>query len=104
MHGGLPFIGVSVLVYGVVGAVVIAGKALRRCRRARPILWQLQLQRCSLRDHTVKEVWMHNLGQDFQTHDDARPRPAEVVMLDHIDLARPHRLELPPTVLFDQGV
>lgn len=36
MHGGLPFIGVSVLVYGVVGAVVIAGKSLRRCRRARP--------------------------------------------------------------------
>ncbi len=36
MHGGLPFIGVSVLVYGVVGAVAIAREALRRCRRARP--------------------------------------------------------------------
>lgn len=37
MHGGLPFIGVSVLVYGVVGAVVIVRAALRRCRRARPV-------------------------------------------------------------------
>lgn len=36
MHGGLPFIGVSVLVYGVVGAVVIARAALRRRGRARP--------------------------------------------------------------------
>lgn len=32
MHGGLPVIGLSVLVYGVVGAVVIAREALRRCR------------------------------------------------------------------------
>jgi hypothetical protein len=37
MHGGLPFIGVSVLVYGVVGAVVIARAAVRRCRRSRPV-------------------------------------------------------------------
>jgi hypothetical protein len=36
MHGGLPVIGMSVLVYGVVGAVVIARDALRRCRRTRP--------------------------------------------------------------------
>ncbi|SCK56595.1 hypothetical protein H180DRAFT_05259 [Streptomyces sp. WMMB 322] len=34
MHGGLPFIGVSVLVYGLVGAVVIVRAALRRRRRA----------------------------------------------------------------------
>lgn len=31
MHGGLPFIGVSVLVYGLVGAVVIARDAVWRC-------------------------------------------------------------------------
>lgn len=37
MHGGLPFIGVSVLVYGVVGAVVLAREAVRRCRRAEPV-------------------------------------------------------------------
>ena len=33
MHGGLPLIGVSVLVYGVVGAVVIARAVARRCGR-----------------------------------------------------------------------
>jgi hypothetical protein len=33
MHGGLPLIGVSVLVYGVVGAVVIARAVVRRCGR-----------------------------------------------------------------------
>jgi len=33
MHGGLPVIGVSVLVYGAVGALVIAREALQRCRR-----------------------------------------------------------------------
>lgn len=33
MHGGLPVIGISVLVYGAVGAVVIAREGLRRCRR-----------------------------------------------------------------------
>lgn len=32
MHGGLPVIGVSVLVYGAVGALVIAREALQRCR------------------------------------------------------------------------
>lgn len=36
MHGGLPVIGVSVLVYGLVGAVVILRDALRRCRPGRP--------------------------------------------------------------------
>ncbi|OEV12803.1 hypothetical protein K378_01619 [Streptomyces sp. Amel2xB2] len=36
MHGGLPFIGVSVLVYGIVGAVVIAREAARRCLGLRP--------------------------------------------------------------------
>lgn len=35
MHGGLPFIGVSVLVYGAVGAAVIARAALRRRRSPR---------------------------------------------------------------------
>lgn len=35
MHGGLPLIGVSVLVYGVVGAVVIARAVVRRCGRGR---------------------------------------------------------------------
>jgi hypothetical protein len=35
MHGGLPVIGISVLVYGAVGAVVIAREGLRRCRRGR---------------------------------------------------------------------
>lgn len=33
MHGGLPMIGVSVLVYGAVGAAVIVRRGLRRCRR-----------------------------------------------------------------------
>lgn len=33
MHGGLPVIGVSVLVYGVVGAVVVGRDALGRCLR-----------------------------------------------------------------------
>ncbi len=33
MHGGLPVIGVSVLVYGVVGALVIGRDALNRCFR-----------------------------------------------------------------------
>jgi hypothetical protein len=36
MHGGLPLIGVSVLVYGVVGAVATARDALRRFGQARP--------------------------------------------------------------------
>jgi hypothetical protein len=36
MHGGLPVIGMSVLVYGAVGAVVIVRDGLRRCRRVRP--------------------------------------------------------------------
>lgn len=36
MHGGLPFIGVSMLVYGVVGAVVIVRAVLRRGGQARP--------------------------------------------------------------------
>ncbi|MCH6163878.1 hypothetical protein [Streptomyces marispadix] len=35
MHGGLPFIGVSVLVYGLVGAFAIARETLRRCGRRR---------------------------------------------------------------------
>lgn len=37
MHGGLPFIGVSVLVYGLVGAVVMAREAVRWCRRAEAV-------------------------------------------------------------------
>jgi hypothetical protein len=35
MHGGLPFIGVSVLVYGLVGAFAIARDTLRRRPRGR---------------------------------------------------------------------
>jgi hypothetical protein len=52
----------------------------------------------------MKEVRVHNLGQDFQPGDNARTGPAEIVMLDHIDLTRPHRLELPPPILFGQEV
>lgn len=35
MHGGLPFIGFSTIVYGVVGLVVVAGGAVARLRRHR---------------------------------------------------------------------
>src|SRR5262249_40642530 len=76
----------------------------KRYGRTRTARWQLQLQRCGRRDHAVKEVRVHNLGQDFQPHDNARTRPAKVVMLDHIDLTRTHCLEVPPTVLCDQGI
>lgn len=31
MHGGLPIIGFSTLVYGVVGLTVLAGNAIKRC-------------------------------------------------------------------------
>jgi hypothetical protein len=33
MHGGLPFIGFSTIVYGVVGLAVAAGGAVTRLRR-----------------------------------------------------------------------
>jgi hypothetical protein len=33
MHGGLPFIGFSTLVYGAIGLTVLAGKAITRFRR-----------------------------------------------------------------------
>lgn len=33
MHGGLPFIGFSTIVYGVVGLVLATGKAVTRFRR-----------------------------------------------------------------------
>ncbi|WP_329238545.1 MULTISPECIES: LPXTG cell wall anchor domain-containing protein [Actinoallomurus] len=33
MHGGLPFIGFSTIVYGVVGLAVAAGGAVTRFRR-----------------------------------------------------------------------
>ncbi|MCW2945964.1 MAG: hypothetical protein JWR24_2681 [Actinoallomurus sp.] len=33
MHGGLPFIGFSTIVYGAVGLAVIAGNAVTRFRR-----------------------------------------------------------------------
>jgi hypothetical protein len=33
MHGGLPFIGFSTIIYGVVGLVVVAGGAVTRFRR-----------------------------------------------------------------------
>lgn len=32
MHGGLPFIGVSMFVYGAVGAGALARMGVRRCR------------------------------------------------------------------------
>jgi hypothetical protein len=35
MHGGLPVIGFSTIVYGVVGIAVIIRGAIRRVRRAR---------------------------------------------------------------------
>lgn len=35
MHGGLPVLGVSMLVYGLVGIVVVAISGVRRCRRRR---------------------------------------------------------------------
>ncbi len=33
MHGGLPFIGFSTIVYGGVGLAVLTGKAIKRCLR-----------------------------------------------------------------------
>jgi hypothetical protein len=35
MHGGLPFIGLSTLVYGVVGIIAVAGGTLARLRGRR---------------------------------------------------------------------
>lgn len=34
MHGGLPLLGISVLVYGAVGTVVVLRDGARRCRSA----------------------------------------------------------------------
>jgi membrane associated rhomboid family serine protease len=33
MHGGLPFIGLSTVVYGVVGLATITGDVIRKWRR-----------------------------------------------------------------------
>jgi hypothetical protein len=33
MHGGLPFIGFSTMVYGVIGLAALAGGAVARFRR-----------------------------------------------------------------------
>lgn len=45
MHGGLPMIGVSVLVYGAVGVAVIVRRGLRWCRQGCGAGWWRGLRR-----------------------------------------------------------